>query len=256
MKIASWNVNSIRARLEHLVSWLGEYKIDVALLQETKCINDAFPKEILEDLGYNCAVFGQKSYNGVAILSKYCMDDVVTGETVFPGDQQARYIEALINGTRVASVYVPNGQSPEAPAYQYKMNFIENLKQHIIILQNNYTTFIVGGDFNIAPTDLDVYNPAQWKGKICCTDRERESFRDLLDSCNLQDCMRQFFGPQEVFYTWWDYRTHGFLKNNGLRLDHFLSTNNVELSSCYVNKNIRSLIRPSDHAPIEISIVE
>ena len=212
MRIATWNVNSVRTRLEHLSEFLKNNAIDVILLQELKCVTEAFPQGYFEDVGYNCLVYGQKSYNGVAILSKYRIECLQMGNEVFGNDAQARYVEALINGHILASVYVPNGQSVEAPAYEYKLNFLKILTKHLeTAIQNE--KFIIGGDFNIARTDADVYNPKAWKGKVCCTDRERELFEDLIN-IGLRDIMLEFTQTEdEPIYTLWDYRRFAFTKN-------------------------------------------
>lgn len=246
MKIATWNVNSIRVRAEQLSEFLHTNSIDVILLQELKCLTEAFPNEIFEDLGYNCAVFGQKTYNGVAILSKFLIEDVVFGNDIFKNDPQARYIEAFINGYRLASVYVPNGQSPETTAYSYKLEFFDILTNHITnTIQNE--KYIIGGDFNVALEDIDVYNPKLWKDKICCTGKERDKLNNIICS-GLIDVARKI--SNDAIYTWWDYRHGGFPKNHGLRLDYLFSTENITIKDCRVNTAIRGLERPSDHAPI------
>lgn len=251
MILATWNVNSIRARINHLTELLLTRNIDVILLQELKCMTEIFPKEYFEDLGYNCAVFGQKSYNGVAILSKYRIEELKFGNEIFQNDPQARYIEAFINGYKIASVYVPNGQDIQLPAYQYKLNFLNILKNHLKneIKEGN---FIIGGDFNIARSDLDVYNPKSWKGKVCCTDLERDSFKDILD-IGFIDYHRDVSGNRSI-YTWWDYRHFGFVKNYGLRLDYILTTPEVNIKNCEIDLVIRAKERPSDHAPVIMEI--
>ena len=249
MRIATWNVNSIRARIEHIVSFLKENDIDTILLQELKCTTEAFPSEYFEDMGYNCLVYGQKSYNGVAILSRYSIECLNMGDEIFTDDQQARYVEALVDRYVIASVYVPNGQNLEALAYEYKLNFLKILANHIKeVVQNE--KFIIGGDFNIARTDADVYNPKAWKEQVCCTDRERELFEDLIN-IGLRDVIREFtHSENEPIYTWWDYRHFAFKKNYGLRLDYLLATPNIEVQNCFIDTNTRAKERPSDHAPV------
>ena len=247
MRIATWNINSVRVRLEHLLDFLKRQEIDTILLQELKCTTNAFPKEVLEDAGYNCLVFGQKSYNGVAILSKHRIECPKFGSEVFEDDEQARYIEAFINGFTIASVYVPNGQDVELPAYTYKLKFLQTLRNYIAKRMVG-EKFIIGGDFNIARADIDVYNPKAWRGKVCCTDAERELFQDMLD-IGLHDIHRELIGSETV-YTWWDYRHGGFAKNYGLRLDYLLATSNVEVKQCSVDLGERAKDRPSDHAPV------
>ncbi|MBQ9334966.1 MAG: exodeoxyribonuclease III [Alphaproteobacteria bacterium] len=253
MRIATWNVNSVRARIEHLAEFLKSNEIDVILLQELKCVTEAFPRGYFEDLGYNSLIYGQKSYNGVAILSRYRIECLHMGNEVFVDDRQARYVEALINGYIVASVYVPNGQDVELPAYGYKLNFLQILTSHIKRTSQN-EKFIIGGDFNIARTDADVYNPKAWKGKVCCTERERELFEDLIN-IGLRDTIREFAKSEdEPIYTWWDYRRFAFTKNYGLRLDYVLATPNVEVKSCFIDKSVRGKARPSDHAPVIVNV--
>ena len=246
MKIATWNVNSVRVRSEQLKCFLQENDIDVVLLQELKCQTEAFPQEEFEAIGYNCAVFGQKTYNGTAILSKYLIEDVQLGSQIFSGDLHARYIDAFINKCRIASVYVPNGQSPDAPAYQYKLQFLQTLTKHIQTSMAN-EDFVIGGDFNVALEDIDVYDPKAWKGKICCTEPERLALREIL-SCGLIDVARVF--SQEPAYTWFDYRFKGFLKQHGLRIDYLFSSKEMQPKSCVVDLATRALERPSDHAPL------
>ncbi len=246
MKIATWNINSIRVRIEQLSNFLEANNIDVIFLQEIKCQTESFPFETFEDQGYNCAVYGQKTYNGVAILSKHLIEDVRLGSEVFCADPQSRYIDAFINGHRMASVYVPNGQSPDTQTYEYKMDFLKILTKHVQDTLK-YESYIIGGDFNIALTDMDVYNPKLWHDKICCTTKERDALQDLL-SVGLVDVSRRF--SEDAIYTWWDYRTRGFEKNNGLRLDYILSTESIKFTGSYVDLKTRALERPSDHAPI------
>ena len=247
MRIATWNVNSVRARIDQLLQWLATSKIDIALLQEIKCINEAFPTEMLNDIGYNVTVYGQKSYNGVAILSKYIIEDVVVWSDICD-DQQARYVEAFTGGINVASVYVPNGVAPNTPQYEYKLNFFEILQKHIADKNN----FIIGGDFNIAVEDKDVYNPDAWRDKICCTEAERAKMTNLF-KIGFCDTVREL-NPDEEIYTWWNYMANGFNKNYGLRIDYMLATPDIKISKAVVNKVVRGNTKPSDHAPVEITI--
>ena len=253
MRVATWNVNSVRARLEHLMSFLKENDVDTILLQELKCTTETFPRDYIEDMGYNCLIYGQKSYNGVAILSRYPIECISTGKEVFKDDPQARYVEALVNGYVIASVYVPNGQEVDALAYEYKLNFLKILTSHLKEASRN-EKFIIGGDFNIARTDADIYNPKTWKGKVCCTDRERALFEDLIN-IGLRDIMSELAPSEnEPIYTWWDYRHFSFRKNYGLRLDYILATPNIEVQNCMIDKHTRTKERPSDHAPVIVDI--
>ncbi|MDR3030961.1 MAG: exodeoxyribonuclease III [Holosporales bacterium] len=251
MKIATWNVNSVRVRLSQVLEFIEKYDIDIILLQEIKCKTEEFPKYIFDDIGYNCRIFGQKSYNGVAILSKYMIEDVIFGAEIFLEDSQARYVEALINGYNFASVYVPNGKSPDDPAYQYKLDFLDilinRLKQ-----TSSLSQYILAGDFNITMADTDVYDPDLWKNKICCTELERTKLRDIVN-LGYRDIMKEL-RPFEEIYTWWDYRRETFSKNKGLRLDYFFVDHRIQINNCHVAKEIRNQLRPSDHAPVILEI--
>ncbi|MDR0695584.1 MAG: exodeoxyribonuclease III [Holosporales bacterium] len=252
MKIATWNINSIRVRSDQLCGFLKRQNIDVMLLQEIKCITPLFPCEIFEDIGYNCAVFGQKTYNGVAILSKYMMDDVRLGTQIFQDDHGARYIDAFINKHRIVSIYVPNGQVVTSPAYVGKLEFLGTLRAHLENVASSESC-IIGGDFNIARHDVDVYDPVAWRNKVCCTDPERETLERILD-IGFMDCGREIAGPAKPIYTWWDYKQNSFSRNKGLRLDYLLATKNVLTKDCYVDTDMRMNARPSDHAPIVLEV--
>lgn len=249
MKIVTWNVNSIRARLENITGWLRDNQPDVVLLQETKCQNHDFPQEAIEDCGYNIAIHGQKSYNGVAILSKHPIEDIIRGIPAFEEDEQARYIEAVTNGTRVASVYVPNGSDIGTEKYHYKLKFLERLRQHLKQTLLFEEAFVIGGDYNIAPTDEDVNDPKGWHEQILCSTAERKSLRAILN-LGYSDAMRVHHtgkGP----YTWWDYRSGAWQKDDGLRIDLLLlSPQAVDLlSGSGVDREPRGLEKASDHAP-------
>ncbi len=248
MKIVTWNVNSIRARLEIFLQWLANESPDVVLLQEIKCLEAQFPKSEIEDFGYNILIFGQKTYNGVAILSKYPIEDITKGIPNFE-DASSRYIECFSNGVRLASVYVPNGQEVDSKQFFYKLDFLDALKNHWqnILLNNELCVF--GGDFNITPTDFDVYDPIKWHEKTLCTSRERSKFQDLLN-LGLQDILPKF--QKEQTYTWWDYRGGSFWKNFGLRIDHLLvnSYSGEVVLKSGTHKNVRGLEKTSDHCPV------
>lgn len=249
MKIVTWNVNSIRARLLNITQWLAKEKPDVVLLQETKCQNHDFPAEPLEDLGYNIAVHGQKSYNGVAILSKYPLEDVVCGLPTFAEDEQARYIEAVTNQVRVASVYVPNGNSVGSEKYDYKLIFLDRLRSHLKEILIHEEAIVVGGDYNIAPTDDDVNDPKAWHEEILCSTRERKALQSILH-LGYQDavrCLHEGKGP----YSWWDYRSGAWPKNDGLRIDLLLISPQAtdRLSGANVDSSPRGEDKASDHAP-------
>ncbi|OJW53951.1 MAG: exodeoxyribonuclease III [Alphaproteobacteria bacterium 41-28] len=248
--LAAWNINSIRTRLPLLLSWLKERTPDIVLLQETKVIDDQFPSEEIENLGYNIAMYGQKSYNGVAILSKFPIEDVTQGIPGFE-DDQARYLEAVIKGMRVASVYVPNGMAVGSDKYAYKLDFLKHLYLHTQTLLTYDEAFVMGGDFNIAPSDLDVYDPEEWHEKILCSTAEREAFRSLL-YLGLTDALRALHPNEKELYTWWDYQRGSWQNNFGLRIDHFLLSPQAAdlLKEVSVDKQMRDVEKASDHAPV------
>lgn len=246
----SWNINSIRVRLPSFLPWLKERGPDVVLLQETKVMDDQFPREEIENLNYNIATYGQKTYNGVAILSKYPIEDITRGIPGFE-DDQARYIEAVVKGVRVASVYVPNGMEVGSDKYQYKLNFLKHLYTHTQELLTYDEAFLLGGDFNIAPADQDVYDPQEWYEKILCSTPEREGLRSLM-YLGLTDALRALHPQEKDLYTWWDYRGGAWQNNEGLRIDHFLLSPQAAdcLKEAFVDKDVRSLEKASDHAPV------
>lgn len=260
MKIATWNVNSVRARLESLNVWIQKALPDVILLQEIKCQEEAFPYEFFENFGFSCKVLGQKSYNGVAIISRYSIEDSVHGLPTFPEDSSSRYIEALIDGhIRVASLYVPNGgQIIGSENYIYKLEFLKRLKEHLNKLNQYQEIILIGGDYNIAPDDFDVYDEKVWHDRVCCTQKERDAFFELMQ-VGFSDLLQNVFMKDEKNhgqrkpFTWWDYRTKtSFLRNMGLRLDHFLTNQCAEKAALniFVDAETRTLVRPSDHAPV------
>ncbi len=259
MKIFTWNVNSVRTRLEQLIAWLQEAQPDVVLLQEIKVQTEAFPALFLEDLGYNIAVFGQKSYNGVAILSKSPLEDVKMG---FPGQEdlgQARYIEAVTQGVRVASVYVPNGQEVGSEKYAYKLQFLKDFEAYTASLLAFNEKIVVAGDYNIAPHDSDVYDPEKFKNRILASPQERQAFWRLtnqgwVDAASVYG-KAQGISPEEL-YTWWDYRQGSWEQNRGLRIDHLLLSPQAAdvLETVEVARDVRALQRPSDHAPVGVHL--
>ena len=248
--VATWNINSIRMRLPLMLSWLKETAPDVVLLQETKATDDKFPYEEIETLYYNIAHYGQKSYNGVAILSKFPIEDITQGIPGFK-DDQARYIEAVIKGVRVASVYVPNGMAVGSDKYAYKLDFLKHLYTHTQTLLTYDEAFVLGGDFNVAPADLDVYDPQEWHEQILCSTPEREGFRSLV-YLGLTDALRALHPQTSELYTWWDYRGGSWQNNFGLRIDHLLLSPQAadRLKEANVDKKIRAIEKASDHAPV------
>jgi exodeoxyribonuclease III len=257
VRIATWNVNSIKVRLPQLLDWLKNDQPDIVLLQEIKCVDEAFPAIEIEELGYNIAVHGQKTYNGVAILSRFPLEDISKG---LPGDEsdiQARYIEAVISlphsALRVASVYVPNGQTPDSEKFPYKLGFLDRLCAHTKTLLQYNEMLVIGGDYNIAPDDSDVHDPMMWRGSVLTHDEVRRRWRKILH-LGVHDAYRlQHLSAQE--YSWWDYRAGGFAKNNGLRIDHLLISAQAvdQLSDCHIEKAMRAIERASDHTPVVAS---
>lgn len=250
--IATWNVNSVRTRLPHLLDFLHTEKPDVVLLQELKCLDDAFPAMEIEELGYNLATHGEKSYNGVAILSKFPISDVLRGLEGEPEDTQSRYIEAVLSlpksAIRVASVYVPNGNEVTSDKFAYKLRFLERLKNQLKNLLSYEEILIVGGDYNIAPTDADVHNPKAWEGSVLTHDEVRKAWRRIAN-LGMYDAAL-LIGNRE--YTWWDYRANAFNADDGLRIDHQLLSPQAadKIVSYQVVKRLRALEKPSDHAPV------
>ena len=253
MKIATWNVNSIKARLPNIIEWLQEAKPDVVLLQETKTVDDAFPAMEIEDLGYNIAIHGQKTYNGVAILSKHPIEDVERGLPGNDDDAQARYIEATIsspNPVRVASIYVPMGTAVGDEKFHYKLNFLDRLITRFEKIHQSGEAAVMGGDYNIAPDDSDVYDPAKLHEMVLCSTTERKRLRTMMNM-GYTDAFRTF-NPKGHQYSWWDYRAGAWNKDNGLRIDHLLLTPAAadRLSASDIDRDPRGKEKASDHTPV------
>ncbi|HEY0913812.1 MAG TPA: exodeoxyribonuclease III [Solimonas sp.] len=249
MKIASWNVNSLRVRLPHLLDWLKAAEPDVVGIQETKCVDEQFPFAELEAAGYFAAHNGQKTYNGVALLSRQPLVDVSRDMEGF-ADEQRRVIAATVGGVRVVNVYVVNGQAVGSEKYEYKLRWLAGLHQYLAAEIQKYPKLAVTGDYNIAPAPEDTHDPAVWEGGILCSEPERAAFRALLD-LGLKDSFRLFEHPPATF-TWWDYRQAGFRRNLGLRIDHVLLSEPLAAACTGVQVHLepRRLERPSDHAPV------
>lgn len=249
MKIVSWNVNSLRVRLPHVTAWAGEYAPDILCLQETKLTDEDFPHAEFHQAGYQCVCAGQKTYNGVATISRGALNDVQAGLPDME-DGQKRLLAATYNDIRIVNIYVPNGQTVGSDKYAYKLAWLQALLSYIEAQRRRYDKMIVLGDFNIAPQDADVHDPAAWVGSVMVSEDERRAFRGLLD-LGLVDLYRQLH-PTEQEYSWWDYRAGSFRRNRGLRIDHILCTPAVAAlgSACYIDKAPRKLERPSDHAPV------
>ena len=249
MKLATWNVNSLRVRLPHLIEWLGAQAPDVVSLQETKCEDENFPAAELQAAGYCTIHHGQRAYNGVAILSRSESDGVCRGIPAF-ADEQSRVIAADFGGVRVVSVYVPNGQSPGSDKYAYKLRWFEALAAWLASELAVHPRLAVLGDFNVAPEDRDVHDPQLWEGKIHVSEPERAALRQVV-GVGFADAFRLFDQPEKSF-TWWDYRMGAFRRNMGLRIDHVLLSPALAAAckSCAIDPAPRKLERPSDHAPV------
>lgn len=253
MKIATWNVNSLKVRLPHVIDWLTSCQPDILCLQETKLIDDNFPHDEIHALGYHSLFSGQKTYNGVAILSRQVGGDKVSDIPQFC-DEQRRVIAATYGDLRVVCIYVPNGESVESQKYQYKLQWLDALRGWLEQELCQYNQLIVLGDFNIAPEDRDVHDPEAWCDKVLCSGPERDAFKRLLNM-GLQDSFR-LFDQTEKSYTWWDYRMMAFRLNRGLRIDHILISDALAKNcvACTIDKQPRKLERPSDHAPVTVEI--
>ena len=249
MKLATWNVNSLKVRLPQLLTWLVGEQPDVVCLQETKLEDHGFPRQEIEATGYHVCFAGQKTYNGVALLAREGPTEIVVGNPLCP-DEQKRLLTATIRGICVVCAYVPNGQAVGSDKYAYKLEWLEGLARWVSERLAANPQLVVAGDFNIAPDDQDVYDPAAWAGQILCSDPERAAFRRLL-GLGLKDSFRLFDQPAKSF-SWWDYRMLGFQKNRGLRLDHILLSEAlaVRCKAARISREVRKLERPSDHAPV------
>lgn len=249
MKLASWNVNSIRQRLAHVMDWLNTNEPDVLALQEIKTEAATFPMADIEATGYRCVLSGQKAYNGVALISREEAVDVTTGIPDFE-DEQRRVIAATYGDTRVINVYVPNGQSVGSDKYRYKLDWLDALTAYVAIELKRYPRLAIVGDFNIAPDDRDVHDPDLWRDKVLCSGPERDRLQALL-ALGLKDSFRLFDQPEKSF-SWWDYRMMGFRRNHGLRIDLILASDALaeNCSASTIDTAPRKLDKPSDHAPL------
>jgi len=250
VKIATWNVNSIRARLPRVLDWLEAARPDVALLQETKVADEQFPAEPLEELGYNLATVGEPGRNGVAILARSPIEDLCRALPGDADDQEARYLEGVVNGVRVASVYVPNGTSLGSPRFAFKLTFLDRLKTRAQKLLEFEESLVIGGDYNVGPYPIDVYDPAALDGTICYHPEERAKLRALLH-LGLYDAFRTV-EPGSRAYSWWDYQGRFFRANQGLRIDHLLLSPQAvdRLETCAMDAAERAAKAPSDHVPV------
>lgn len=262
MRIATWNVNSIKQRVDHLVAWLGERQPDIVCLQELKCVDEAFPREAIEATGYNIAVHGQKAFNGVAILSKRPFDEVAVR---LPGqllngedDPQSRFIEVLVSTAqgvvRVGNLYLPNGNPPETDKYSYKISWMNRLIMYADERLKLGEPFVLTGDFNVIPTPADVHNPAAWAGDALFLPQTRERYRALVN-LGLTDALRAV-SDEPGLYTFWDYQAGAWQKNQGIRIDHMLLSPQAadRLATVGIDKHVRSWEKPSDHVPVWLDL--
>ena len=253
MKLATWNVNSLTVRLPQLLDWLVANPVDAIVLQETKLTDNKFPHAEITAAGYQAQWFGQKTYNGVALLSKSAAIEIVKN---IPGvdDEQARVIAGTVDGVRVIGAYFPNGQAPDSDKFVYKMRWLDGLRAWVKTELLAHAKLVLMGDYNIAPEDRDVFDPVAWAGQIHCTLEERTHFQGLL-GLGLVDAFRLFEQPPKS-WSWWDYRNLAFRKNQGLRIDHILVSEALRASvgACSIDKLPRKNERPSDHAPVVVTL--
>jgi exodeoxyribonuclease-3 len=249
MKLSTWNVNSLKIRLPQVLDWLAAQAPDVLCLQETKLEDRNFPVADIEAAGYRVAFSGQKTYNGVAILAKQGLDAISAGIPGF-ADEQKRVIAADVGDVRVVCAYVPNGQDVASDKYQYKLRWLAALTAWLREELAAHPNLVLLGDYNIAPEDRDVHDPAAWKDQVLCSAPEREAFRGLID-LGLRDAFR-LFEQADKSYSWWDYRMLGFRRNAGLRIDHILLSPALaaRCTACSIDREVRKLERPSDHAAV------
>ncbi len=249
MKIATWNVNSLRVRLEHVVDWLKKYQPDVLAVQETKTEDKTFPLDEIEAAGYNAVFSGQKSYNGVALLTRKEPQDVITDLPNLQ-DPQRRIMEATVDGVRILNLYVPNGSSLDSDKYPYKLDWLARVKDYLNDNMAKHERYVILGDFNIAPEDRDVCDPKAWEGNVLVSAPERAALA-AIEELGFVDCFRSF-EQDEKAYSWWNYRQLAFRRNRGLRIDLILANKSfaANCQSCIIDREPRKLERPSDHAPV------
>lgn len=254
-KYATWNVNSLAVRLPQVLDWLQANPVDAIALQETKLVDEKFPHAELAAAGWQAVAHGQRTYNGVALLSRTPATDVQRGIPGFD-DEQARVIAATLGGVRLVGAYFPNGQAPGSDKFAYKMRWQDALHDWIGDELARHPRLVLMGDFNVAPEDRDVYDPVAWAGQIHCTPEERAQFRRLLE-LGLVDAFRLFDQPDKS-WSWWDYRNLAFRRNQGLRIDHILVSPALapRVRACRIDKTPRRNERPSDHAPVQVEITD
>ncbi|HWE99221.1 MAG TPA: exodeoxyribonuclease III [Caulobacteraceae bacterium] len=259
MRIATWNVNSVNARLETVLGWFEEAQPDVACLQEIKCVDERFPSDAFERLGYNVAVHGQKTYNGVALLSKTPLEDVLRGLPGDEGDEHARYIEAVVSGpapVRVASIYLPNGNPVATEKFAYKLAWMERLRAHAERLLSLEEPLVLAGDYNVIPEPEDADNPASWTGDALFQPQTRAAFRSLKWLGLTDAYLAADGGPGR--YTFWDYQAAAWQRDHGIRIDHLLLSAQAadRLRAVTIHRDVRGREKPSDHVPIEADLAD
>ena len=258
MRIATWNVNSIKQRIDNLSAWLAERQPDIVCLQETKCVDDAFPREPIEALGYNVAVHGQKTFNGVAILSKFKFDEVIPRLPGDVEDDHARFIEATVSTAqgvlRIASIYLPNGNPPNTDKYIYKIKWMDRLLKYAHERIELEEPLILAGDYNVIPTAADAHDPAAWTRDALFLPQTRAKFR-ALTNLGLTDAIRAVSDDSSL-YTFWDYQAGAWQKDNGIRIDHLLLSPEAAdfLAGTSIDKHVRAWEKPSDHVPVAVEL--
>jgi exodeoxyribonuclease-3 len=248
-KIATWNVNSLKVRLPQVLDWLKQNPVDLLAIQETKLLDENFPQTDIEQAGYQVIYSGQKTYNGVAILTHKKLTDVTKAIPAFD-DVQRRFLAATLDGIRIINLYVPNGEAVDSEKYVYKLHWLKQVNAYLKEQLKIHKQLVVLGDFNIAPENEDVYDPVAWAGGVLCSEPERAAFKELL-KLGLHDSFRLFKQPAES-YSWWDYRNAAFWRGWGLRIDHILISDVLvsHCKSCEIDKKPRKNERPSDHTPV------
>ncbi len=254
MRIASWNVNSAKARQDHILDYLKAGRADVLLIQETKTQDVNFPVDLYQDAGWNVVFHGQKSYNGVAIAARQPLTDVMSGLPGDAEDEQARYMEATIDGVRVATIYLPNGNPAPGPKFDYKLAWMERLNKRAEELLRDEIPVVLAGDFNVIPQDIDCYDPPGWEGDALTRAESRAAFNRLL-LLGYTDALRACH-PGQVLYSYWDYQAGAWQKDNGVRIDHLMLSPEAadRLVAAEVDKGPRGLEKPSDHTPVWVEL--
>lgn len=255
MRIATWNVNSVRARMPNVLEWLKQAKPDVVLLQEIKCETQSFPALEFEGAGYKSHALGQKSYNGVAILSLHPVENVLEHLPEAGDDVQARYLEATIKGVRVASIYLPNGNPMGSEKYDYKLAWLKRLQKHAAALLTDEKPVVLGGDYNVIPEAVDVYNPKAWENDALFHPRSRAAFREVVQ-LGYTEAFRALHPQKEHAYTFWDYQAGSWQQDNGLRIDHFLLSPEAadRTTGCFIDRTPRGKEKASDHTPVMLEL--